>query len=152
MGLELASYRRRVGGSIIDEIIVLLPIAITLAVTGFRPGDDLTRTTLVVLEVAMVLVGFTYEAVMIGLLGRTVGKFATGTRVVRADTGGRLGWFSSVQRAMVPAVANGVPALGVLLSALVYVPAFFDPLRRGLHDRAAGSLVVRHGVVAPPAT
>lgn len=149
-GLELASYGRRIGGAVIDEVVGLLPVAIGLVVSGFRPGDDIDDTMLLVLTVATALSGFVYETLMIGLFARTVGKFAVGTRVVRADNGGRLGWFGSVQRAMVPTVAAAVPQLGFVLGAFVYGVAFVDPLRRGIHDRAAGSLVVRHGVVAPP--
>jgi hypothetical protein len=48
----------------------------------------------------------------------------------------------------VPVLAGAIPEIGVLLGARVYGVAFADPLRRGIHDRAAGSLVVRHGVVA----
>lgn len=149
-GLELASYGRRIGGAVIDEFIVLLPVAIGLVIWGLRPGDDISDTTLLVLGLATALSAFVYETLMIGFLGRTLGKFAAGTRVVRADTGGRLGWFASVQRALVPVVASVVPEVGFLLAALVYGVAFVDPLRRGIHDRAAGSLVVRHGVIALP--
>ena len=150
-GLELASYGRRIGGAVIDEFISLLPVAIGLVIWGLRPGDDITDTTLLVLGLAAAVSAFIYDTLMIGFLGRTLGKFAAGTRVVRADTGGRLGWFASAQRAMVPVLASAIPEVGVLLGALVYGVAFADPLRRGIHDRAAGSLVVRHGVVALPA-
>ena len=47
-------------------------------------------------------------------------------------------------RALVPSVAAAVPAWGFVLGGIVYGLAFVHPLRQGLHDRAAGSVVVMH--------
>ena len=142
-GLEIASFGRRVGGAVIDEFVVLAPVALGTVLSGYRPGDDISADRVLVLNGIVLVVGFVYETLMIGVFGRTLGKLAVGTRAVRADTGGRLPWFSSVQRALVPAVAGALPAISLLLASVVYGSAFLDPLRRGIHDRASGSLVVR---------
>ncbi len=141
-GLVLASLGRRALGAILDQFLVLIPVAIGVVISGYRPGDDLTEDTLLWLNAITVMVAFVYELLMIGLVGRTVGKFATGTRVASLATGARPGWFSASQRAVVPAVAAAVPALGFLLGSIVYGLAALGPLRQGLHDRAAGTIVV----------
>lgn len=141
-GLVLASYSARSIGIVVDQIIAVIPVAVGAVAAGFRPTDDIDADTLLVLNVAAVLVLFVYQSVLVGLFGRTVGKIVTRTRVVRTDTGGRLGWFASVQRALVTAVAGGLPEVSLLLAAVVYGAAWFSPRRQGIHDRAAGSIVV----------
>ncbi len=142
-GAVLASYGARVIGVFLDQVIAVVPVAVGAVAAGVRPGDKLATSTLAALNVAAVVVLFVYQTVMVALLGRTVGKFATGTKVVRRDTGGRIGWFASAQRAIVTAVAGGVPQVALLLEGVVYGAAWFSPTRQGVHDRAAGTLVVR---------
>jgi uncharacterized RDD family membrane protein YckC len=141
-GVVLAPIGRRALGAIIDQLLVIVPVAVGVVISGYRPGSSLTDETLLWLNAISVIVGFVYEAVMIGFLGRTVGKIVTGTRVASAATGGRIGWFAAVQRALVPAVAAAVPEIGIMFSAVVYGLAAFGPLRQGLHDRAAGTVVI----------
>jgi hypothetical protein len=63
---------------------------------------------------------------------------------VRSVAGGRLEWWQASIRALVPGVAWSAPgAVGSFLAVGVYLSASFDERRRGLHDRAAGSLVVQ---------
>ena len=140
-GVELATIRRRILAQIIDQLVVLVPVvAIALAI-GVRTVDDLGDKAFAI-NIAVVAVGFTYEFVMVGRWGRTLGKFAMGTRVVRIDTGERVLWYSSAIRALVPLAAGVIPGIGQILSLFVYVRAFFDPRRQGWHDRAAGTVVV----------
>jgi len=46
-------------------------------------------------------------------------------------------------RALVPTVAGLIPVIGFALNIAVYVRAIFHPYRQGLHDAAAGTIVVR---------
>jgi uncharacterized RDD family membrane protein YckC len=138
----LAGYGARVIGIIIDQVIAIVPVAIGAVAAGFRPNERVDSDTLLWLNVAAVLVLFVYQTVMVGLFGRTVGKIVTRTRVVRTDTGGPVGWFASVQRALVTAVAGALPEISLLLAAVVYGAAWFSPRRQGIHDRAAGTIVV----------
>jgi uncharacterized RDD family membrane protein YckC len=87
---------------------------------------------------------FVYQTLMIGLLGRTVGKMAMGTRVVRLVDGGRPGWSDALMRALLPLALGAIPRIGVFLGVMVYSIALWNPLRQGLHDKAAGTLVVRN--------
>jgi len=144
-GLVLAHLGRRALGAVLDQFLVLVPVAIGIVVVGYRLGDELDDGDLLLLNAVAVAVTFAYQTVMIGSLGRTVGKIATGTRVVSVIHGGSIGWFGATQRALVPALAAAVPSLGIALGSVVYGLAFFGSLRQGLHDRAAGSVVVMAG-------
>lgn len=70
--------------------------------------------------------------------GQTIGKMLTGIRVVAAEPGQALDLGRSLQRTLVWAVMALPAGLG-LFSALL------SPDRRGLHDRFAGTKVVRAG-------
>ena len=142
VGLTLAPIVRRAGGLLLDQFIVALPVVFVLISAGFSPGDQVTSSTLLVFNIAVTAVAFAYETVMITMLGRTVGKLAFGTRVVLMD-GSAPGWSESAMRALVPLSLGAIPRIGVFLGVLVYSLALWSPLRQGLHDKAAGTLVVR---------
>jgi uncharacterized RDD family membrane protein YckC len=142
-GLELATFGRRAIGTILDQVLVIVPVLIGAFVAGLRPGDEITDDTVLVLGASAVGLAFVYETIAIALTGRTVGKLVAGTRVVRRDDGERVGWFEAAQRSVVPLAASAVPDVGFLLGGFVYAMAFFHPLRQGVHDRAAGTIVVR---------
>lgn len=94
-----------------------------------------------------------YETWCYSTTGQTLGKRALGIAVRRAD-GGVTRVNEAVARAvlwwLLPAVSIFGPSVTVLLLAYglaLVVPAFVDPAHRGLHDRLAGTVVVR--VAAP---
>jgi uncharacterized RDD family membrane protein YckC len=144
-GLILAPILRRVGGLLLDQIVVALPVVMVVVALGFTPSDDVTSKALLAFNIAVTSVAFVYETTMIALLGRTVGKLAMGTRVVRLVDGARPDWSESAMRALVPLSLGAIPRVGVFLGVLVYSLALWNPLRQGLHDKAAGTLVVRRG-------
>jgi uncharacterized RDD family membrane protein YckC len=143
-GLTLAPIARRVGGLLIDQVIVAMPVVLVVVALGFKPNDTVTSKALVTFNIAVTSVAFVYETMMIAMLGRTVGKLALGTKVVRLIDGGRPGWSEAVMRALVPLALSSIPRVGVFLGVLVYSLALWSPLRQGLHDKAAGTLVVRN--------
>lgn len=148
-GFVLATIPRRALGALLDQLVVLVPVALGVVAWGYRPGDELGDDALLALNLATVAVAFVYETVLIARFGRTLGKVATGTRVVRAHDGTAVGWFAAAERAVVPLAFASVPEVGFALGAIVYSMALLGPLRQGLHDRAAGTLVVLNGSPAP---
>jgi uncharacterized RDD family membrane protein YckC len=141
-GLTLAPILRRAGGLLLDQFIVAVPVVLVVISAGFTPSEEVTTRSLLFFNIALTSIAFVYETVMIAMLGRTVGKMAFATRVVRTD-GGAPGWWESAMRALVPLSLGAIPRIGLLLSMLVYSLALWSPLRQGLHDKAAGTLVVR---------
>jgi uncharacterized RDD family membrane protein YckC len=94
------------------------------------------------------VIGAVYGILMLRLLGRTVGNIATKTRVVALADRSRPGWRAAIVRWL---VANGlifltwVPGSGFIGFAwfvAVYLPILVGPEYRGLHDRAAGVVVL----------
>jgi uncharacterized RDD family membrane protein YckC len=81
-----------------------------------------------------------YLIVMIGSYGQTIGNRAVGTRVVAADGRPQVGYRTAALRWIVQP----------LLLLLLFIPGLLDflwPLwdrqRQTLHDKAAGTLVIR---------
>lgn len=137
--VRVASVWRRLVGYAIDQAVVLLPVVVLMLAIGVRFGN--VRENALQINIIFVSVNFSYQFLMVGLWGRTLGKFAVGTRVIRADTGDEVLWYSSAIRALVPLAAGVIPKIGQLLNVFIYVPALVDGRRRGLHDRAAGTIV-----------
>jgi len=79
--------------------------------------------------------GLTYAACFTGVTGQTLGKMLKGLRVVNA-TGRPPGCPRAFFRA-------ALGSLGVVLAFGGIVPMFFDPARRGLHDRLLKTRVVK---------
>jgi uncharacterized RDD family membrane protein YckC len=75
--------------------------------------------------------------------GRTLGKLIVGVRVVMQNDGRLPGWRESLQRWFLPAIAWFIPYVGWAVSIGLRATLVLDPLRRGVHDRMAGTIVVR---------
>lgn len=147
-GLHLAAFGRRAGGVIVDQLLVSGCVFLGFLIAGYAPDEALTDGRAVWFSVASVAWGLVYETLPVWRWGRTLGKLLFRTRVVRIEDGGGLGLVRAFQRSLVPTSLSAVPGVGPLLGLGVYVWAFFDPLRQGVHDKAAGSLVVTgHPVV-----
>ncbi|PYQ08890.1 MAG: hypothetical protein DMF83_05190 [Acidobacteria bacterium] len=83
----------------------------------------------------LAFLGLTYAACFTGVTGQTLGKMVKGLRVVNA-TGRPPGCPRAFFRA-------ALGSLGVILAFGGVVPMFFDPARRGLHDRLLKTRVVK---------
>ena len=87
---------------------------------------------------------FSYELPMTAVLGRTVGRYLTKTKVVRVDNGQTPGWKKAGARwaaLYLPLLA--FPLIGMLIFLLTALSPLFDRQRRGWHDKIAGTKVVR---------
>jgi uncharacterized RDD family membrane protein YckC len=102
-------------------------------------GPGLTRLLAVVGFVFLAI----YEVVPTALFGRTPGKAIVATRVVNIGDGRPPGWKRSILRWVLPALAFQVHVVGWALAVLLRGVLVVDPLRRGVHDRLAGTIVVR---------
>ncbi|TVL91027.1 RDD family protein [Streptomyces sp. SAJ15] len=88
----------------------------------------------------ILLVGLAYEPLMTWRFGTTIGKRCFGLRVVRLDDGDGLSLGRALWRWVCVVVSCVVPVLG-LVSGLRYLTD--EPYHQCLHDKAAGSVVVR---------
>ncbi|WP_067820044.1 RDD family protein [Actinomadura kijaniata] len=116
---SVAGYGRRLLALLIDWLLSLLVASLLANVLAWSPPTRSLAT----------LVIFAIQAwVLTSLLGITIGKRITGIRVVRPD-GGPVGPVWALVR--------------TLLLVLVIPALVWDRDYRGLHDRAANSIVVR---------
>ncbi|MCW2943685.1 MAG: domain containing protein [Actinoallomurus sp.] len=140
----LAEPSQRLVARLVDTLIVGVPLG--TATAELFPG--LIAQT-VVAPVGFAAVFLVYEAVQLAVWGRTVGKRLTGIRVVSA-AGGRPSVPQAVIRAAIYALPPGarpVPVLNVIAGIfwLAEIGLLFEgSYGQALHDRAAGTLVVRN--------
>lgn len=141
---QLATIGSRAWARILDGLIIGIPLAVLIMVTSeVDTGKETLRIPLAV-QVATTLVAAAYEVILIHLRGQTIGKRIVGIRAVRVNDGAHPDWTASSMRYLLPALPALIPIPGAfLLSPVVYLAAIPDPLRRGWHDRAAGTIVVK---------
>ena len=143
---RLASVGQRALAWLLDGLILTIPtMLINNALTGevvINTSENAGSEQLWVLLVflAMQLV---YNTAFVAMSGATPGKRVMKLRVVNRTDGSPVNWTYAAVRALVPTVAAAVPVIGIALNIAVYVRAIFHPYRQGLHDAAAGTIVVR---------
>jgi uncharacterized RDD family membrane protein YckC len=147
-----AGFWIRVGASIIDSL-VLIPfytpfiiavvnrIETTSSTTTFRAGDlSALQSSVLGWALALQLLRYLYEFVMIGQWNATVGKFATGLRVRRPD-GSPAGWREAALRPVLELILG---LLGLSIVTLIdELWMLWDRQKQTLHDKIASTIVVR---------
>ena len=122
--VELASPGSRLGATLIDTAILIVPIVVLSLLT----------------VVGGLLLGAAYDIVFIAIKGQTPGKMMTGVKVVRADNGMVPGWGVSIIRWIIQFIAYLMLFLPGLLT---HASLLWDDRRQGWHDKAASTLVVK---------
>lgn len=101
----------------------------------------------------IVVVMVAYRVVTTALWGAGLGKYVFGLQIVADLPSGATpvvpGWGRAWKRWAVPQAPGLIPLPATGL--LAYLPAFKDSRRRGLHDRAAGTVVIDVRAPAPVA-
>lgn len=146
----IAGPGRRLLGAALD-VGLWAAVGIGLSYAGMS-GDDAA----VVRAVTMAGLVAGYEIVAVAVWSRTIGKLVAGTRVVALESGATPGWLQAFLRWAVPAIVSlgarfqgdGVAGrlasmVSAVLTIVVYVGVLREPLRQGVHDKVAGTAVVR---------
>jgi uncharacterized RDD family membrane protein YckC len=138
---EIAEPWRRLVGFVIDWMVLVVIALILVAVlqVDLGTGDGLVLPFGVRmvqgLVAAVYYVGFTVSR------GQTPGKMLIGTRVVVERTAEIPGLGPSSLRWVVPGVFVFLPGISII-AMVIYGWLLFDSRRRGLHDKAARTVVV----------
>jgi uncharacterized RDD family membrane protein YckC len=103
--------------------------------------------TFFLVAIASAVISFGYDWLQHGLWGRTLGKRALGTKVVTANDRARISGRAAAGRAAIYGVLPAIPFAGGLFALLNELWLLWDPRRQCLHDKAAGTVVVK---VSPP--
>ena len=141
-GPPLASIGQRVAGALVDGLLTSMVVVVPLLL-GLVDVDTLDRSLPPALATALFLFGAVYTIVPTALWGQTPGKLAVGTRVVVEEDGSLPGWRRAAVRWAVPGFAGRLPYVGLAVSLAIMASLVLDRRRRGLHDRAAGTIVVQ---------
>jgi uncharacterized RDD family membrane protein YckC len=139
----LARPWTRAVARIADTLIVSTPfvftVVVVLAITGQLESQEFplwVRPLWAVMAVA-------YEVPLLAWRGQTVGKLAVGIKVARLDNGRPPLWNQAAMRIGLPAVLMSIPhPLGVVAASALYFSFSWDAMGRGVHDKAAGTVVV----------
>ncbi|MEV0644267.1 RDD family protein [Phytomonospora sp. NPDC050363] len=160
-GVPLADVGQRIAAFIIDQL-VLGPVFFVLwlpvqGIIGARFGMEYTQAgdpvratdpqaqaavlgIYTVMLLTLMILTAVYQTVCVAQWGATVGKKAMKLRVIRAADGGAVGWSQATGRASMAFAFGMFPCLGYLDGGW----AMWDrPNRQALHDKAAGTIVVR---------
>ncbi len=140
----LGSIGRRALAQVLDGLIVGVPLFfLTLPFGTSITSEELSDSQLLWLTVLWVGASLIYNTVAIAVWSTTFGKRIVGLKVVNRADGGQVSWTYASVRALVPTVVQLVPVIGPGLAIVVYLRAVFHPLRQGVHDAAAGTVVVK---------
>lgn len=140
----LGTIGMRAVAQVLDGLFIGIPLFFVTFSFGLSlTNESLTDGELLIITVLWVGVSLVYNTVAIAVWGTTVGKRIARLKVVNRADGGPVSLNYAAVRALVPTVVQLVPAIGPGLAIVVYLRAVFHPLRQGLHDAAAGTLVVK---------
>jgi uncharacterized RDD family membrane protein YckC len=150
-GQPLASWGSRLGATLIDWLILLVPVVIlTIIVVGIAAGSDTGAVVTGILGLlAYLVVAFAYAPVLMSRdghnNGQTWGKQMLGIRVVR-DTGEAMGFgWAALREIAVKGLAVGIAAsiIPIIPWFLNYFWPLWDDQNRALHDMVCSTHVVR---------
>jgi uncharacterized RDD family membrane protein YckC len=153
-----ASWGLRVGGYLIDSVVFLVVLVVFLLL--FRHSHTLDVRMMArrgtgrrhISAVPFLITGVLYVAYGTLLCGsprgQTVGMMAVGVRAVREGSLGVLGYGRALGRAVVEGVFRLIELLFFVLGLIWLLDMLFplwDGKRQTLHDKVAGSVVLRLG-------
>lgn len=146
--LPYARYWARVGGFLIDGVIVFVASLIYLIPAhAFRHTNTITNgTTTVHFNIngggvlVPLLIEVLYAGFMIGHRGQTLGMMAARTKAVDGTTGQLIGFWRAVGRDLFERLLGFLLAIPLIIDLLF--PAW-DPRRQTLHDKVTNTVVVR---------
>ena len=139
-----APFSLRCGAILIDYVIIAAIIAFSTLISrllggGARSAGSSTETVGIILAIVIAALDL---GVLPGLTGVTLGKWATGLRILRSD-----GRYIGIGRAFLRHFV-GYP-VSFLTFGLGFLAAAFSQRGRGLHDVIADTIVVREGPAVP---
>ena len=123
---SVATWGRRVVALFVDWLIAGLIASAVTGKTMWAGGNDFNTAQLVSF--------FAMSAILTGLGGATIGHRLLGLRVIRTQPGGT-GYAAQV------GLLGG--AIRAFLLCLIIPAVVYDRDRRGLHDKAANTIVIR---------
>ncbi|MFD3683890.1 RDD family protein [Nocardiopsis sp. NPDC058631] len=147
-----AGFGVRLAARFIDYTLVLLfavvAVFAVVLVAAVLAAPDSSMDTLADILLVLFFLGwgvllFFYDWIFLRHLGATFGKMLLRIRVVNAADGGELSHRQAAGRAAVFGLPQTIPLLGQLVVFFESLAAQTDSREQALHDRWAGTVVVR---------
>lgn len=144
VSVQLAGWWRRVGATLTDELILFMPIYFVALLGGALGGN------LGAFIVGAALQGFYMVSLLSSPRGQTLGNRIAASRVRDALTGQSITRQQALRRWGFIAAYGALSLGGTSMSYLTLMVALFDvllplfdPRKQTLHDRFAGTIVVK---------
>lgn len=132
-----ASPGKRFTGRVVDNIVLMLPLGIAMALALSLAGDDSLWPFLIAGLVVGLGIYVALQTSQLRSTGQTLGKRVAGTRVVAVD-GSAVGPFRACfGRDLLIFLANATRLLGLINGLAVFAAS-----RRCIHDHLLGTVVV----------
>jgi uncharacterized RDD family membrane protein YckC len=133
-----ASWGRRAGALIIDNILLIIP-AVGFFALVFVPNETVAAIAAFLAIFFWLVFPFIYFTYLHGKTGQTLGKRWLGIRVEHADRGGPIGYGAAFGR------YGMVFVFSIFTFPLVldYLFPLWDSKKQSLHDKVVSSIVVR---------
>lgn len=140
--LNYATISTRFAAAFLDGLLlgaINMGIGVLAGLSASQAAGIQPRTAIATLQIILfavqMLIGISYETIMVGKYGATLGKMACKIKVVTAD-GGRVSYKAALGRYFAKLLSGFTCLIG-------YIIAIFDkPQRRALHDRLCNTRVV----------
>lgn len=159
--VEVASWGRRFGAFIVDNIILGIPIGIYAfgrvmsefsdagVFEGTEPSEaELNRVMdsmtgdMLMFGLIGTIIGALYFILMHGTVGKTLGKMMFGIKVIK-DDGNLCDLGAAFRRAVVYPIGGGVPYIGWLITIINGLWPLWDDRHQSLGDKLGATYVVR---------
>ncbi|CAN5805586.1 hypothetical protein BH23ACT12_BH23ACT12_17270 [soil metagenome] len=159
--VEVASWGRRVGAFIVDNVILAIPAGVfafftamsEFAEAGLFDGPEPSQAQMnevidsmmgdfVLFGLVSTIIGALYFILMHGTVGRTLGKMVFGIKVIK-DDGTPCDLGAAFRRAVVYPIGGGVPYIGWLITILNGLWPLWDDKHQSLGDKLGTTYVVR---------
>jgi uncharacterized RDD family membrane protein YckC len=141
---ELAGWWHRVGATVIDNLVLLLPSALVgIGATAFA-GSYVGAIAILIFQ------GMYFTRMLSSPMSQTVGNRVAKTRVVDAITGAAPTRQQAFRRWLPIALFQGagittsivLPPLAILIAIDYFLP-LYDKRNQTLHDKFAGTIVIK---------
>ena len=139
--LNYAHLGIRIGAYLLDFVIlfavgIILRLAMGLSLLETRNAPGVALGVSLFVSAAQLIIGMTYEVVLVAKYGATLGKMACKIKVVTAE-GGRVSYARAFGRYFSKILSGLICCIGYLI-------AVFDrPQRRALHDHICNTRVIQ---------
>lgn len=138
---QYAGFWLRVVASLLDSVVVFILQIVSGVVLGasgallggLGNGDGAMA---VLIWLFTTVLGLAYYVIFTGSCGQTLGKMALRIKVIRKD-GGDLGYGGAALRETIGKFVSGI------ILGIGYLMVAFDERKQGLHDKIAGSYVIK---------